>query len=52
MKASTLALASICGTAFVGYCIYFDKKRRSHPDFLKNLAESKFFTLLLNKLFN
>ncbi len=26
--------------AFVGYCVYFDYKRRSHPDFKKNLAES------------
>jgi len=41
MKTTTLALVGICGTAFVGYCIYFDKKRRSHPDFLKNLAEKR-----------
>lgn len=41
MKTSTLALVGICGTAFVGYCVYFDKKRRSHPDFLKNLAEKR-----------
>lgn len=38
-----LVLAGIAaGTlAFVSYCIYFDKKRRSHPDFKKNLRQSK-----------
>lgn len=41
MKTSTLALAGLCGTAFVGYCIYFDKKRRSHPDFKKKLLEKR-----------
>ncbi|CAH8454242.1 unnamed protein product [Schistosoma turkestanicum] len=29
------------GIIFVGYCIYFDKKRRSHPDFWKNLKKKR-----------
>ena len=39
---SRLALATIAGAGicFVGYCIYFDRKRRSHPDFRKRLNES------------
>ena len=38
---TALVIAGICGTAFIGYCIYFDKKRRSDPDFKKKLRESK-----------
>lgn len=38
---TTLAIAGICSTVIVGYCMYFDKKRRSDPDFKKNLRESK-----------
>ena len=34
------ALAGGVGLALVGYCFYFDHKRRSHPDFRKNLIES------------
>eukprot|EP00118_Oscarella_pearsei_P025845 m.308895 g.308895 ORF g.308895 m.308895 type:complete len:151 (+) comp45003_c0_seq1:127-579(+) len=31
-----------CGVAgFVGYCIYFDRKRRSDPDFKKKLRERR-----------
>ena len=30
-------MASIGAAAFVGYCIYFDHKRRSSPDFKENL---------------
>ena len=36
---------------FIGYCIYFDRKRRADPDFKKKLRERKcellFFLLLL-----
>jgi mitochondrial import receptor subunit TOM20 len=28
------------GLCFLGYCIYFDKKRRSDPDFKRKLRES------------
>lgn len=33
--------AGVCGTIFLGYCIYFDKQRRSHPDFKRKLHDSK-----------
>ena len=36
-------IAGVCGTFFLGYCIYFDKKRRSDPQFKQKLLESKFF---------
>lgn len=34
-----LGVASV-GAAFIGYCIYFDHKRRSAPDFKQKLRES------------
>lgn len=34
-------LAGVCGTIFLGYCIYFDHKRRSDPQFKQKLRESK-----------
>ncbi|KAL1124578.1 hypothetical protein AAG570_001202 [Ranatra chinensis] len=34
--------AGICGTLFVGYCVYFDRQRRSDPNFKKKLRERKF----------
>lgn len=37
-KTSAIA-AGVCGALFVGYCIYFDKKRRSDPDFKNRLRE-------------
>lgn len=33
--------AGICGTLFIGYCIYFDRKRRSDPNFKKKLKERR-----------
>ena len=33
--------AAAAGVAFIGYCIYFDHKRRSAPDFKQKLRESK-----------
>ncbi|XP_052696374.1 mitochondrial import receptor subunit TOM20 homolog [Crassostrea angulata] len=29
------------GLCFLGYCIYFDSKRRNHPDFKKKLRERR-----------
>jgi import receptor subunit TOM20 len=34
--------AGICGTIFVGYCVYFDNKRRSDPNFKQKLKERKY----------
>lgn len=37
-KSSAIA-AGVCGALFVGYCIYFDRKRRSDPNFKTKLRE-------------
>ena len=34
-------MAATAGAAFIGYCIYFDHKRRSAPDFKKKLREKR-----------
>ncbi|XP_013776932.1 mitochondrial import receptor subunit TOM20 homolog [Limulus polyphemus] len=33
--------AGVCGTLFVGYCIYFDRKRRNDPLFKQKLREKR-----------
>ncbi|XP_002739776.1 mitochondrial import receptor subunit TOM20 homolog [Saccoglossus kowalevskii] len=33
--------AGVCGTLFLGYCIYFDHKRRSDPLFKQKLKERR-----------
>ena len=33
--------AGVAGTLFIGYCIYFDNKRRSDPDYKKKVRERK-----------
>ncbi|XP_033837454.1 mitochondrial import receptor subunit TOM20 homolog B [Periophthalmus magnuspinnatus] len=33
--------AGLCGALFVGYCIYFDRKRRSDPSFRSRLRERR-----------
>lgn len=37
-KTSAIA-AGVCGALFVGYCIYFDRKRRNDPNFKNKLRE-------------
>uniref|UniRef100_A0A3Q4BSZ8 Translocase of outer mitochondrial membrane 20 n=1 Tax=Mola mola TaxID=94237 RepID=A0A3Q4BSZ8_MOLML len=40
MGGRTSAIAAgVCGALFVGYCIYFDRKRRSDPNFKNRLRE-------------
>ncbi|XP_044147579.1 mitochondrial import receptor subunit TOM20 homolog isoform X1 [Bufo gargarizans] len=39
-KTSAIA-AGVCGALFLGYCIYFDRKRRSDPDFKNRLREKR-----------
>lgn len=34
-------LAGACGLALLGYCVYFDRKRRNATDFKQRLRESK-----------
>lgn len=42
LSSKSLGLWAGLGTAaFVGYCIYFDRKRRSHPDFKRKLREKR-----------
>lgn len=39
-----ITAAAIAGAAaFVGYCIYFDHKRRSAPDYKQKIRESMIF---------
>ncbi|XP_034106114.1 mitochondrial import receptor subunit TOM20 homolog [Drosophila sulfurigaster albostrigata] len=33
--------AGLAGTLFIGYCIYFDKKRRNDPDYKKKVRERR-----------
>ncbi|KAK1886091.1 Mitochondrial import receptor subunit TOM20 like [Dissostichus eleginoides] len=33
--------AGVCGALLVGYCIYFDKKRRSDPNFKNRLRQRR-----------
>lgn len=42
MTWSKLGLAAaVCGSVAIGYCIYFDRKRRTDPDFKKKLREKR-----------
>ncbi len=42
MNAKTVGIvAGIGAAAFLGYCIYFDRKRRSAPDFKAKLRERR-----------
>ncbi|CAD7081228.1 unnamed protein product [Hermetia illucens] len=39
---TTLGIAAgVAGTLFLGYCIYFDKKRRSDPDYKKKIRDRR-----------
>ncbi|XP_060604136.1 mitochondrial import receptor subunit TOM20 homolog [Ruditapes philippinarum] len=40
-KTSLGIAAAGAGICFLGYCIYFDKKRRSDPDFRQKLKEKR-----------
>ncbi|XP_063241463.1 mitochondrial import receptor subunit TOM20 homolog [Bacillus rossius redtenbacheri] len=40
-KAALGIAAGICGIVAVGYCIYFDNKRRSDPNFKQKLRERR-----------
>jgi len=42
LSSKSLGLWAGLGTAaFLGYCIYFDRSRRSHPDFKRKLREKR-----------
>ncbi|CAJ0573205.1 unnamed protein product, partial [Mesorhabditis spiculigera] len=40
-RSNWLAWAGIAGTAFLGYAIYFDYKRRSAPDYKQKVRENR-----------
>ncbi|XP_042308950.1 TOMM20-like protein 1 [Sceloporus undulatus] len=40
-KALFWLLAGACGLAMLGYCLYFDRKRRGAPDFKRRLREKR-----------
>ena len=40
-KFVTLCVVGLIGSLFVGYCVYFDRKRRSDPDYKKKVVASK-----------
>lgn len=50
-KAAVGIAVGIAGI-FVGYCFYFDQKRRSDPDFKKKLRERKSSLSFLNSIEN
>jgi len=41
MVNTTTLCVGLVSSAVIGYCIYFDHKRRSHPDFKKKLREKR-----------
>ncbi|XP_054284743.1 mitochondrial import receptor subunit TOM20 homolog B-like [Macrosteles quadrilineatus] len=41
LKAALGLAAGASATLFIGYCIYFDRKRRSDPNFKKKLKERR-----------
>uniref|UniRef100_A0A8C7NRU9 Translocase of outer mitochondrial membrane 20 n=1 Tax=Oncorhynchus mykiss TaxID=8022 RepID=A0A8C7NRU9_ONCMY len=45
-KTSTM-VAGVAGALFIGYCVYFDRKRRSDPNFKKRLQERKSYDMKL-----
>ena len=41
MRFVALCAAGFAGSLFLGYCVYFDKKRRSDPDYKKKVLASE-----------
>ncbi|GCB64546.1 mitochondrial import receptor subunit TOM20 homolog [Scyliorhinus torazame] len=41
MRKTSAIAVGICGALFVGYCIYFDRKRRNEPSFKKRLQDRR-----------
>ena len=50
LSRTTVGIVVGVASILVGYCIYFDKKRRSHPDFKKKLRERKYDYLYSDRL--
>lgn len=45
-------IAAGAATLFIGYCIYFDRKRHQDPDFKKKLLERKSFDKFFGRIVN
>ena len=39
--------AGVAGAIFLGYCVYFDQKRRNDPNFKKKLREKRELILVM-----
>lgn len=44
-RSHLVTAAGIAGAAFFAYCVYFDNKRRSAPDFRRKLRESTVYNI-------
>ena len=49
LSKTAVVAAGVCGTLFIGYCIYFDRKRRSDPKFKQNLRDKRAKALLMKE---
>ena len=49
-KADFCIAAGICGISFIGYCIYFDRKRRNDPNFKNKLKERRKARIMEDRL--
>lgn len=45
-KTAIVAGLGTAAVAFIGYCLYFDRKRRSDPEYKKKVRDRKFFGAL------
>lgn len=50
LSRTTVGIVVGVASILVGYCIYFDNKRRNAPDFKKKLRERKFGYVFLEYL--
>lgn len=48
---TTTAVLGAAGLAFVGYCIYFDRKRRSDPLYKEKIREREYLPLTHSHVF-
>ncbi|KAI1717645.1 MAS20 protein import receptor domain-containing protein [Ditylenchus destructor] len=41
LKSPLVAVAGAAGIGFIGYCIYFDRKRRSDPNYKQKIRQNR-----------
>ncbi|GFX29393.1 mitochondrial import receptor subunit TOM20 homolog [Trichonephila clavipes] len=49
LSKTAVVAAGVCGTLFIGYCIYFDRKRRNDPNFKQNIRDRRAKALLMKE---